>query len=143
MIYNLDRFILAQENDYATALAEITNGHKQSHWIWYIFPQLEHEFPGQSYNNKYYSLKSLEEARAYMANEILSNRLIEISSVILALENNNPDYVMSSRIDAQKLRSSMTLFSIAAPEQIVFGAVLEKYFQGKRCEWTVAALNQT
>ena len=147
MIRDLLRFINAQNGiysgypSYADALADFTNyGHKIGHWIWYIFPQLEHEFPGQSYNNRYFGIQGIEEATAYIKNEKLGKRLLEISSMVLKLESNDPNYVMGSHIDAKKLCSCMTLFSIVAPEQTVFCAVLNKYFGDKRCEWTLEKL---
>jgi len=143
---HLSRFTLAQSDThagYSNALAEFTRyGHKAGHWIWYIFPQLEHEFPGQSYNNRYYGIQGLEEAHAYLADETLSRRLLEITSTLLALQSNDPTYVMGSQIDARKLCSCMTLFSFAAPEQKVFEAVLQKYFEGKKCKWTMKILQQ-
>jgi len=143
---DLSRFIEAQNGKYAgyaAALAEFKeDGYKSGHWIWYVFPQLAHEFPGQSETNIFYSLQGVGEARAYMADATLGPRLVEISTALLGLENNDPEDVMNSWVDAKKLCSCMTLFSAVAPEQPVFNAVLEKFFGGKKCEWTQAALSE-
>lgn len=126
--YDLSRFHKAQEHSYGTALAEIRSGCKQSHWIWYIFPQIAGL--GYSSTAQYYALSSLDEARAYMADPVLSGRLIEISGALLELESSDPEKVMGWP-DNLKLRSSMTLFSEASPETGVFRKVLDKYFEGK------------
>src|SRR4051812_46271089 len=105
MNYNLERFIEAQQTDYATALAEIKRGRKQSHWMWYIFPQVM----GLGYTGTsiMYSIKDLDEAAAYLNHEVLGKHLIEISNALLALETNDATKVFGST-DSMKLRSSMT-----------------------------------
>lgn len=127
--FDLDRFIKAQEMDYETALKEIRQGRKRSHWIWYIFPQIAGL--GFSSMSQYYAIASLEEARAYMENAYLRGHLLEISEALLALESSDPGQIMGYPDDV-KLRSSMTLFAEAAPEETAFQAVLDKYFGGKR-----------
>lgn len=133
--HNMERFIEAQNKDYEgyeMALEEMRQGKKQSHWIWYIFPQLVGL--GKSGPATYYGIKDLEEAREYIEHPILGQRLIEISEVLLTLEENRAEVVMDTHIDAVKLRSSMTLFSIAAPECEVFEKVLDKFFHGRK-DW--------
>ena len=136
--YDLSRFITSQRTDYPTALAEIKSGKKTTHWIWYIFPQIKGL--GQSYNSVYYAIQSLEEARQFLAHAYLGANLIEISKALLELESNNPVGVMGSHIDAVKLRSSMTLFSIADETQPIFQAVLDKFFDGKPDSQTITIL---
>lgn len=141
MPHDLTRFKKAQEHDYETALAEICSGQKQSHWMWYIFPQLEGL--GFSEISQYYGIKGIEEAREYLADDLLRSHLVEISESLLALESNNATQVMGYPDDL-KLKSSMTLFLLASghdskyeKEARVFKAVLEKYFGGEMDAQTV------
>ena len=138
MAFNLDRFKKAQSYDYTTALEEIRAGEKQSHWMWYIFPQLEEL--GYSEMAKYYGIKGIEEARAYLADELLRSRLVEISEALLSLKSNDASLVMGYPDDI-KLRSSMTLFLLASgentPDGALFQKVLDKFFAGKPDERTV------
>ena len=141
MPHDLTRFKKAQELDYETALAEIRAGEKQSHWMWYIFPQLDGL--GFSEISHYYGIKGIEEARAYLADDLLRSHLMEISESLLALESNNATLVMGYPDDL-KLKSSMTLFLLASghdskyeKEARVFKAVLEKYFDGEMDAQTV------
>ena len=141
MPHDLTRFKKAQELDYDTALAEIRAGEKQSHWMWYIFPQLDGL--GFSEISHYYGIKGIEEARAYLADDLLRSHLMEISESLLALESNNATLVMGYPDDL-KLKSSMTLFLLASghdskyeKEARVFKAVLEKYFDGEMDAQTV------
>ena len=136
--YDLSRFITSQQTDYPTALAEIKSGKKTTHWIWYIFPQIKGL--GQSSPSVYYAIQSLEEARQFLAHPYLGANLIEISKALLELESNNPVGVMGTHTDAVKLRSSMTLFSIADETQPVFQAVLDKFFDGKPDPLTISIL---
>jgi uncharacterized protein (DUF1810 family) len=136
--YNLERFIEAQQNDYATAISEINSGKKRSHWMWYIFPQvLGLGFTSVSMQ---YGIKDLNEATAYLSNEILGKRLIEISNELLALETDDANKIFG-RTDSMKLRSSMTLFSLAPNADNVFQKVLDKFFDGKKDEKTLQLLN--
>ena len=125
--YNLNRFIEAQNRDYDTALAEIRAGKKASHWMWYIFPQLKGL--GRSSTSEYYGLSGIKEAQAYLSDPILKARLIEITDAVLAHKDKSAEEIFGG-IDAKKLRSCMTLFSIAAPDIPVFDAVLEQFFNG-------------
>lgn len=136
-IYDLDRFIKAQEQDYETALKEIRQGRKRSHWIWYIFPQIAGL--GLSSISQYYAIASMEEAKAYMENAYLRGHLLEISKALLALDSSDPGRVMGYPDDL-KLRSSMTLFAEAAPEEPVFQEVLDKYFDGEKDQRTLDIL---
>ena len=135
--YNLKRFIEAQETDYPVALEEVKQGKKQSHWMWYIFPQVMGlGYTGTSIT---YGIKDLAEAAAYLNNEILGPRLIEISNVLLTLETNEAPKVFGGT-DSMKLRSSMTLFSLVPGADKVFQLVLDKFFKGGKDEKTLHLL---
>ena len=134
---SLDRFLKAQMRDYNVALSEIKSGHKRSHWIWYIFPQVKGL--GFSSTSEYYGIDGLDEAKKYMQNDTLKNRLIEISEALLGLDSSDASDVMGYPDDL-KLRSSMTLFVEAAPEEEVFRKVLDKFFGGKKDERTLEIL---
>ena len=125
--YDLRRFISSQKQDYLTALEEIRRGRKRSHWMWYIFPQLRGL--GMSSTSYFYGIESLEEARAFLDDPYLGGNLREISQALLSLDTGDARSVMGSPDDL-KLRSSMTLFSLAAPEEPVFKKVLEKFYRG-------------
>ena len=133
----LQKFVTAQERDYSTALREIRNGRKRSHWMWYIFPQIQGL--GMSPTAEYYGIKDLEQAKDYMEHPVLGPNLIEISEALLALNASNPTAVMGYPDDL-KLCSCMTLFELAAPEQKVFGDVIDKYFGGRRDSLTLRIL---
>ena len=135
MAYDLSRFHKAQQGSYETALAEIRSGRKCSHWIWYIFPQIQGL--GFSSTAQYYAIENLEEAKAYLADPVLRERLLEISNALLALDSCDPSEVMGYPDDL-KLRSSMTLFSLAEPECTVFRDVLEKFYDGQEDSRTIA-----
>ena len=125
----LDRFLDAQRGDYAAALAEVRRGRKTSHWMWYIFPQIAGL--GQSSTARDYSIRDLEEAREYYAHPVLGQRLREISGALLDLRGSDPVAVFGG-IDSMKLKSSMTLFAVAAPDDPVFQQVLDKYYGGEQ-----------
>ena len=129
----LDRFIKAQENTYLVALKEIKNGRKQSHWMWYIFPQIKGL--GMSETSRYYGIDDEEEAKAYLDNEILGFRLREITSELLKLNIDNPVDIFGT-IDTMKLKSSMTLFDYVSEDKI-FSQVLNKYYNGEIDEKTI------
>lgn len=129
MMQNLDRFLKAQASSYDAALREICAGQKRSHWIWYIFPQIQGL--GFSSTAQYYAIADLDEAKAYLQEPTLRARLIEISEALLALESSDPTRVMGYPDDL-KLRSSMTLFAEAEPECQVFQKVLDKYYGGRK-----------
>ena len=136
---DLNRFLAAQKEDYEQALAEIKAGRKQTHWMWYIFPQLKGL--GRSHMADYYGLKGLEEAKAYLQNETLRGRLMEITQALLDLRESDPEKVMGDP-DHLKLCSSMTLFMLAEPECPLFGRVLDKYFGGKQDRRTLELLKK-
>ena len=137
MAYDLMRFLQAQEGSYAQALAEMKRGRKESHWMWYIFPQLKGL--GRSAMSEFYGISGMEEARAYLKDPVLGARLIEICNALLALEAKDIVQVMG-RPDDKKLKSSMTLFEAAAPDEPVFGAVLDKFYGGERDSLTLEKL---
>ena len=136
----LDRFIRAQEYNYSDALKEIKNGQKISHWMWYVFPQIKGL--GKSDTAKWYAIKDLQEAKDYLNNEILSNRLEQICKALLDLDCNDAYKIFGSP-DDMKLKSSMTLFEIAAPENKIFKRVLDKYFNGERDQKTIEIISST
>lgn len=123
--YSLNRFVQAQSRCYETALAEIRDGHKQSHWMWFVFPQF-HGL-GQSEVSRRYSIKSLEEARAFLDHPVLGPRLIECAEAALGVESLSPLQIFGSP-DHMKLRSSATLFAHISPAGSVFDRLLAKYF---------------
>ena len=136
---SLDKFVSAQARDYDTALYEIRGGRKRSHWMWYIFPQLQGL--GFSSTAQYYGIQDLEQAMDYMEHPVLGPRLVEISEALLALDSSNPSAVMGYPDDL-KLCSCMTLFELAAPDQPVFGRVLDKFYGGRRDYRTLELLGK-
>ena len=138
MNYDLQRFHKAQKFDYPVALGEIKNGRKESHWMWYIFPQLKEL--GYSSTAKYYGLTK-DEAKSYINDEILKSRLIEISQALLELTSNNATEILGYPDDL-KLKSCMTLFSEIALEIEVFDQVLQKFFSGKKDDKTLKLLGK-
>ncbi len=137
--HNLQRFLSAQQNTYATALEEIKNGRKESHWMWYIFPQISGL--GFSETSKLYAIKDLKEAKGYLQEPVLGKRLIEISTALLQLESNSPGRVFGSP-DDMKLKSSMTLFAAISFADPVFDKVLDKFFRGVRDAQTLQILDK-
>lgn len=136
--YDFSHFIVSQQSSYQTALAEIKSGKKETHWMWFIFPQLKGL--GHSAMSQQFAVENLEEARQFLAHPYLGANLIEISKALLELESNDPIAVMGSYVDSVKLRSSMTLFSIADETQPVFQAVLDKFFGGEPDPLTISIL---
>jgi uncharacterized protein (DUF1810 family) len=140
--FELARFTTAQEGIYHRALAEIRNGDKRSHWMWFIFPQIDGL--GFSSTAKRYAIKSAEEARQYLAHPVLGPRLLECTEAALAVEGRSAFEIFGSPDDF-KLKSCMTLFETVAGPDSVFGRVLDKYYQGQRDTRTLdilAALGQ-
>jgi uncharacterized protein (DUF1810 family) len=133
----LERFRKAQKNSYDTALREIKNGQKRSHWMWYIFPQIAGL--GYSQTAQYYAIADLDEAKEFLKDDILGKNLIEISEALLEVESNDATHVMGWPDDL-KLRSSMTLFALANPECDVFRKVLDKFYGGEMDERTIEIL---
>jgi len=128
--YDLQRFVTAQDagGTYRRAAAELRNGRKDSHWMWFIFPQIAGL--GYSPASRTYAISSLEEARAYLAHPVLGARLVECAAILAGLPDRAAERIFGE-IDALKLRSSMTLFRHAVPDEPVFGQVLDQYFGGE------------
>jgi uncharacterized protein (DUF1810 family) len=127
--FDLNRFLSAQEGVYDRALAELHNGLKRSHWMWYIFPQIEGL--GHSPTTRHYSIRSLEEARQYLAHPVLGKRLLECAEAILAHQGLSAADIFGHP-DDWKLQSSMTLFELVSGPQSVFSRVIDRYYLGKR-----------
>jgi uncharacterized protein (DUF1810 family) len=125
--FNLTRFTSAQHGVYGRALAELKNGEKRSHWMWFIFPQIDGL--GCSTTTKHYAIKSMEEARQYLNHPVLGPRLVECTEAVLAIEGRTASEIFAPP-DDMKLRSSMTLFASAADAPGAFGRALDKYFEG-------------
>lgn len=125
--YDLNRFVQAQAGIYEQALAEIRGGQKSSHWMWFVFPQIDGL--GFSATTKLYSIKSLDEARAYLRHPALGSRLLECVETVLQVEGRSAEQIFGST-DARKLQSCATLFAAVSPAGSVFQQLLEKYFQG-------------
>ena len=132
--YNLSRFIDAQETTYEGAMLELARGKKESHWIWYIFPQIVGL--GNSEATKIFSIKSLEEGRAYLEHPVLGPRLVEACEILLTLKGTSINEVMGFPDDL-KLLSSMTLFETFSESNSVFTRIIEVYFDGERDEATL------
>jgi len=138
MPYDLDRFLAAQEHVYDGGLEELRRGRKTGHWIWFIFPQVAGL--GHSAMSQHFAINSLNEARAYLAHPVLGTRLRECAGVVLAARGRTAEEIFGST-DAMKLRSCMTLFHRAAPDEPVFVQVLDRYYGGVADEATDARLD--
>ncbi len=140
MAPDLARFVAAQDDTYPTALAELRAGRKRTHWMWFVLPQLAGL--GRSETARYYGIAGIDEARAYLADAVLGPRLVECAQALTALPGDDPVAVLGA-VDAQKLRSSMTLFARVAERddhRAAFVAVLDRYFGGAEDEETVRRL---
>ena len=128
--YDLQRFVAAQDagRTYDQATAELRRGRKTSHWMWFVFPQITGL--GQSPVSRMYAISGLAEAKAYLAHPVLGPRLVECAAILGGLSGRAAEQIFGG-IDALKLRSSMTLFLRAAPDEPVFRQVLDQYFGGK------------
>jgi uncharacterized protein (DUF1810 family) len=127
--HTLSRFVEAQEEDYDQALAEIRCGRKQSHWMWYIFPQFDGL--GVSSTSKRYAIKSLAEANAYLCHPVLGPRLMECAEAVVRIAGRSALEIFGSPDDV-KLRSCATLFACVSPVGSVFNRLLDKYFHGEQ-----------
>lgn len=136
---DLQRFLDAQKNTYSDALSEIRNGKKQSHWMWFIFPQVQGL--GNSEYARRYAIKDLEEATEYLNHPDLRVRLVEISNAMLQVNHNNATTILG-KPDDMKLHSSMTLFSLVDGSDPIFEQVLKKFFDGKKDEKTLKILGR-
>ncbi len=134
--YNLNRFIIKQNKIYDVVIKELKRGRKESHWIWYIFPQIKGL--GNSNYSMLYGISNIDEAKAYASNNILWNRYIECSSILLNLNTNNIIEVLDG--DSIKLRSSLTLFYKAINNELLLD-LINKYYDGKLDTLTLNILN--
>lgn len=132
--YNLKRFLDAQNQVYLKALSEIRNGKKETHWMWFIFPQLKGL--GQSETARFYAITDLQEATEYLAHPVLGRHLVQISEELLHIKNKSANALFGYPDDL-KLRSSMTLFANVENTNPVFTAVLDKYFNNAQDEMTL------
>ena len=135
--YHLDRFIEAQASNYGDALAELRSGSKQTHWSWYVFPQIRGL--GSSAMSVRYAIGSMAEVRAYLEHAVLGTRLRECVRAMNAHRGLSASQILGD-IDAQKFRSCLTLFAQAAPSETIFSDALKKYFDGKPDAATLAIL---
>jgi len=136
MPVDLDRFLIAQEGVYDGALDELRGGRKSGHWMWFIFPQIAGL--GRSTMSQRYAIGSLDEAHAYLAHPVLGARLRKCAEAVLSVGGRSAEEILGP-IDAVKLRSSMTLFHRAAPEDPVFREVIDRYY-GRRLDDATDAL---
>ncbi|MGY1805005.1 DUF1810 domain-containing protein [Blastococcus sp. SYSU D00922] len=135
--FDLRRFVDAQAHTYDQALAELRAGSKRSHWMWFVFPQIAGL--GRSGMAQRFAISGLDEARAYVQHPTLGRRLVESARALTAIDTEDAEQVLGP-VDAQKLRSSMTLFAHAAPEEPVFREVLDHYFGGNEDDATTSRL---
>jgi uncharacterized protein (DUF1810 family) len=136
---DLERFVTAQDSGgtYQRAVTELRNGRKTSHWMWFIFPQIAGL--GRSAMAQAYAISDLAEARAYLAHPVLGPRLVECAEIVAAHRGLSAEHIFGG-IDAIKLRSSMTLFARADPDQAIFRQVIDHYFAGPDPETNRRAL---
>lgn len=138
--FDLSRFKTAQDRIYASVLAELRSGQKRSHWMWFVFPQIEGL--GRSSTAQHYAIKSIAEARAYLNDPVLGTRLLECVEILEGLEGRSASSIFGYPDDL-KLRSSLTLFaSLVEDPHCVFVRVLEKYFEGEPDERTLELLEK-
>ena len=137
--HDLERFVAAQDSSrtYERAVEELRAGRKRSHWMWFVFPQVAGL--GRSATAQHYALAGRAQAAAYLGHPVLGPRLTESVRLLADLDTADPVAVLGST-DARKLQSSMTLFEAAAPDEPLFGRVLEKYFDGRRDDGTLSRL---
>ena len=135
--YDLGRFVQAQRGDFERALAELRGGRKRTHWMWYIFPQLD----GLAFSptSKHYAIKSIEEARAYLEHPVLGPRLLECAEAVLLVSGRSATEIFGSPDDL-KLRSCATLFACVSPPGSVFDRLLDRYYGGERDPRTLQLL---
>jgi uncharacterized protein (DUF1810 family) len=135
--FNLQRFVDAQDAVYGRVCAELKNGRKQSHWMWFVFPQIAGL--GHSAMAQRYAISSLAEAKAYLDHPILGPRLRECVRLVLAVHGRSVHEILGSPDDL-KFRSCLTLFAHAAPDEPLFREALQRYFQGREDPLTVQQL---
>lgn len=137
--HDLIRFLRAQADDYEHALSEIASGRKRTHWMWYIFPQLDGL--AMSPTSKLFAIKGVEEAKAYLAHPVLGPRLLECAEAVVAIHGRTATEILGNPDDL-KLRSSATLFAAVLPPGSVFERLLAKYYDGLRDDKTLQLLRQ-
>jgi uncharacterized protein (DUF1810 family) len=137
--YDLNRFIKAQEGIYERALAELKAGQKRTHWMWFIFPQIDGL--GYSPTARRYSIKTLEEARQYLSHPVLGKRLMECTEAVVALKGGSVSEIFGYPDDL-KFKSSMTLFEKIAGPGSVFSSALDRYCHGERDNLTLRLLEK-
>jgi uncharacterized protein (DUF1810 family) len=137
--YDLQRFVDAQEHVYKRALSEIQSGRKRSHWMWFIFPQIDGL--GASSMSRRYAIRSVAEAKAYLAHPLLGPRLLESAEAVLAVETTSALELFGSP-DDMKLRSCATLFASVSSEESVFRQLINKYFDGKPDDSTLQLIGK-
>ena len=137
--FGLQRFVEAQQGLYASVLADLKGGRKRTHWMWFIFPQLEGL--GHSATSRHYAIKSLEEAQHYLRHPVLGTRLLECTEAVLAVANRSAAEILGYPDDL-KLKSSMTLFATLKDAPAVFAQVLDRYYGGEGDERTLQLLVQ-
>lgn len=135
--FNLERFVDAQAAVYPNVVRELQNGRKQSHWMWFIFPQIAGL--GHSSMAQLYAIQSLDEARAYLAHSVLGPRLVECTSLVNQVIGRSAEQIFGYP-DWMKFHSSVTLFDAAQPSEALFRGALDKYFNGQRDEPTLQRL---
>ncbi|PAM95625.1 calpastatin [Flavobacterium sp. IR1] len=137
---DLMRFLDAQNKLYLTALSEIKKGKKETHWMWFIFPQIKGL--GSSDTANYYAIANIQEASEYLQHPILGKHLIEISELFLTFKRKSADGILGD-LDARKLRSSMTLFSLVENASPIFQEILDAFFSGESDPLTLSIINST
>ena len=133
-MYNIERFIEAQDKVYKDVVEELKNGKKKTHWIWFIFPQFA--LLGSSERSIYFGIKSVFEAKWYINDETLRYRYLECCNILLSLDNNNIEEILGE-LDAMKLNSSLTLFKyVDKDNESLYQQLLNKYYNGDECQLT-------
>lgn len=132
--FNLNRFLDAQTPIFDLVLKELRQEQKESHWMWFIFPQIQGL--GRSSTSHFYAIKNAEEAAAYVQHPVLRKRLMQVAELLEKSAETRPERIFGA-VDAEKLQSSLTLFSLADPREEIFGRLLQKFYQGKRCSYTL------
>ncbi|CAL6089744.1 DUF1810_domain-containing protein [Hexamita inflata] len=137
--YNLNRFIEEQNQIYKDVLSELKSGQKESHWIWFIFPQLKDlGFSGYA---KYFGIQNLEEAQQYLLNEQLNKRLCECIQLVIDIKDKSIEYIFNGQTDAKKFKSCLTLFKAATNDKELYIQALKKYYNGEEDKNTFDILN--
>lgn len=133
-MYNIERFIEAQDKVYKKVVEELKNGRKRTHWMWYIFPQ--YAALGSSEISYFYGIKCLDEVKAYISDDKLKQRYLECCNILLTLAENDIEKVLGE-IDSLKLKSSLTLFKAVDEEnRMLYQKLLNKYYNGEECQLT-------